>query len=148
MINDTILTEDTIEKTKRYLKRYRKHKMLIERLKLKVARLDDRLTAIKSQQISDMPHGGSPTPIEDIISDKLETEERIAKLNSKGKHIKREILDKIDELEDYKHVEVMEAFCIDCKSFGEIADDIGYSERHVIKLYSEAIELIKIDNNN
>jgi hypothetical protein len=89
-----------------------------------------------------MPKGGTPTPKDEIIVEKIETEERIKRLEEKGKIIRAEILAKIDDLDNVRYSEILEAFCIDCKSFDEIADDIGYSERRVIAIYSEAIKCV------
>ena len=57
----------------------------------------------------------------------------------KGRTYKGEILEKIDELEDPRYAEILEAFFIDLKGFEEIGENMGYTTRHVIRLYSEAI---------
>lgn len=139
MNNDTEIKETTIDDTKRFLKRYRKNRELVKRLRDKVLTYEERLTSLKSPTLSDMPRGSLPTPIEDIISDKEETIERIKRLEARGKQIRSEILDKIDTLDKVNQVEVLEAFCIDCLDFDEIADNLGYSERRVVGIYTEAI---------
>lgn len=145
-LNDNTITLDEIDTKKRYLKRYRKNRALINRLKNKVIDYEERLTSLKASTVSDMPRGGVPTPREDIISDKLETEARIERLEEKGKVIRAEILDTIDELDNVRYVDVLEAFCIECKDFREIADSIGYSERHIINIYTKAIEAVNINS--
>lgn len=131
-----------IDQKKRYLKRYKKNKALIDRLEMKLADLDERICKIKTPKYSDMPKGGNPVDLADLINDKIDLEQRINRLVQKGKSIKSEILDIIDELEDPRYAEILEAFFIDCKNFDEIAEDNGYTTRHVIRLYSEAIEKI------
>jgi hypothetical protein len=143
-LNDNTITLDENEAKKRYLKRYRKNRALINRLKNKVIDYEERLSSIRASTVSDMPRGGVPTPREDIISDKLETEARIRRLEEKGKIIRAEIIDKLDELDNVNYVSVLEAFCIECKDFNEIADSIGYSERHVIAIYTKAIEAVNL----
>jgi 6-phosphogluconate dehydrogenase len=86
-----------------------------------------------------MPRGGIPVTNADIVLEIVETEARIKRLREKGAIIRAEILDKIDELEDVRQADILEAFCIDCKEFEDIAEDKGYSVRRVIALYSEAI---------
>ena len=134
-----------LEFKKRYLKRYKKNLALIERLNDKVKNLTDRIDSIKSPIISDMPRGGVPVTKEDLIADKLETEERIERLKSKGKKYKVEILDIIDELDDTRYADILESFFIDCMSLDNIADNMGYTLRHVIRLYSEAIISIDLE---
>lgn len=142
--NNAEISSSEIEKKKRFLKRYRKHQAKIIRLKLKLKNYEDRLTALNSPTLSDLPKGGLPVTKEEILAEKLETEDRIKRLKSIGAQIRAEIIEKIDELENVHQAEVLEAFCIDCKEFIDIAEDIGYSERRVIQIYSEAIECIEL----
>lgn len=129
-------------RVKRFIKRYRKNRLLIARLKRKVSDYDERIINLKATTYSDMPKGGTPITKEELIAEKVETEERIRRLEEKGKILRAEILEKIDELEDVRQAEILEAFCIDCLSFEEIGDLIGYSERYVIAIYTKAIENI------
>lgn len=136
--------QDETELKKRYLKRYRKNRALIDRLNEKINILDERLTSISSPRFSDMPRGGTPVTKEELIAEKVELYDRIERLNAKGKIIKREILEKIDELEDPRYAEILESFCIRCMDFTDIAEDNNYTIRHIIRLYSEAIKEISL----
>lgn len=133
-----------IDLKKQYLKRYKKNRALIDRLHDKIFFLDQRIKGIRSPGFSDMPRGGTPITKEDLIAEKIEIEERIARLEEKGKRIKVEILDKIDELEDTRYAEILESFFIRCKDFDIISEESGYTVRHVIRLYSEAISNISV----
>ena len=128
-----------VEKLKDYLRRYRVNVLLIARLENKRRSLDDKICKVKSPDYSGMPRGGIPVSVEELLSDKLEIEKRINRLKEKGKKLKSEILEKIDELEDTRHAEILELYFIECKDFRTIAEATGYTERHVIRLYSEAI---------
>ena len=133
-----------LDRKKRFLKRYRKNRDLVLRLKNKIESLDDRICGMRSPVLSDMPRGGKPVTKEDLIAEKMEIEERIERLEDKGKNFKREIVEKIDELDDIRYVEILEAFFIECLSFEDIADKEGYGLRHVIRLYTEALEEIAL----
>lgn len=138
----TISRQD-IEQKKKFLKRYKKNKNCITRLEEKLNTLTDRIESTKSPNFSGMPRGNNPVDIADLISDKSDLENRIARLKKKGQIFKTEILEAIDSLDDSRYCEVLEGFCIDCKTIDEIAEDIGYSSRWTYDLYSEAIiELI------
>lgn len=136
--------EDLTRSKKRFLKRYRKINERTRRLVRKLALLEDRIKSIKSPSLSGMPRGGVPVTIDDLMSDKLDLEDRIKRLKDKGRGLKREICEEIDSLEDPRYCEVLEMFFIDCLDFGDIAEELGYSERHVISLYSEAIEILSL----
>lgn len=136
--------EDLKRLKKKSLKRYRNNQNKIYRLEGKLALLDDRIKTIKSPTFSGMPRGGVPVTIDDLMSDKLDLEDRIKRLKDKGRDFKREICEEIDSLEDPRYCDVLELFFIDCMEFGDIAEELGYTERHVITLYSEAIEILSL----
>ena len=92
-----------------------------------------------------MPRGGKPVTVEDLILDKTELEERIERLRTKGKALRSEILAEIDTLEDTRYAEVLESFFIDGYTPEEIADNEGYTVRHVYRLYSEAITFLALN---
>lgn len=134
----TISRQD-IEQKKKFLKRYKKNKNCIARLEEKLDTLTDRIESAKSPNYSGMPRGNNPVDIADLISDKSDLENRIARLKKKGQIFKTEILEAIDSLDDTRYCDVLEGFCIDCKSIDDIAEDMGYSPRWIYDLYNEAI---------
>lgn len=139
------VTVREIERKKKYLKRYKRNVAQIIRLKSKLSILNDRIYSLKSPTLSDMPRGGDPVTIADLISDKQDLEARIERLKVRGRKLKSEILDCIDGLDmDPKYAEVLESFFIDCKDFDQIADEMVFTERHVIRLYSDGIKAISI----
>ena len=129
---------------KRFLMRYRKNRRIIARLYCKSTILSERIGGLRATSLSDMPRGGTPVTKDDLIAEKIEIEERIKRLESKGKILKKEILEKIDELDDIRYVEILEAFYIDCLSFEDIAENEGYGLRHVMRLYTEALNEIAL----
>lgn len=140
-------TVQEIEKRKKKsLKRYRKNLACIKRLEEKLVILDERITAVKSPSLSGMPRGGTPVTLADLVSDKVDLEKRIERLKAKGKKLKSEIYEEIDSLEDSRYCEVLEAHFIEGLTFESIAEEMGYTERHVYTLYSEAISLLAISD--
>lgn len=133
------MDENELIRKKRYLKRYKKNNALIDRLENKLVDLDARIYKIKSPNYSGMPRGGTPVTLEDLLSEKLETEERINRLSVKSKKLRRETIEKIDESDNPRHAEILELFFVQCMSFDMIAEKTGYTTRHVIRLYTEAI---------
>ena len=134
-----------IAKKKRYLKRYKKNIACISRLELKLALLDERIKSVKSPSLSGMPRGGIPVTIEDMLSDKLDLEDRIKRLKKKSKRFKAEILEEIDSLDDPRYCEILESFFIDCISIEDIAENEGYTVRHTYRLYNEAVKLLAVN---
>lgn len=134
------------ERKKRYLKRYKRNLAVIERLEEKLQMIEERISVVRSPGLSGMPRGGKPVTCEDVIEEKVDLERRIKRLKTKGAVIRREILDVIDDLENVHQAEVLESFLIDDLTFDEIARNMDYSKRHVIRLYTEGIDAIALNN--
>ena len=134
-----------LERKKKFLKRYKKNQSLIDRLEERLYLLDQRIIGLRGIGFSDMPKGsGSTVTTAELITDKMELEERINRLVQKGRILKKEVIEKIDTLEEPLYAEVLESFFIDGKSFIEIADEMGYNERHIIRVYSRAVNSIEL----
>jgi DNA-directed RNA polymerase specialized sigma subunit len=131
-----------INRKKRFLKRYKKNLACIARLEEKRITLDERIRKMKTSNLSGMPRGGVPITVDDLISDKMELEKRIKRLQAKKADLKSEILEEIDTLEDPRYCEILESFFIDCISLEDIAENEGYTVRHVYRLYKEAVILL------
>ena len=137
--------DETIKREKKkWLSRYTRNRVVIQRLEEKVASLDSKMKTIKTSNLSGMPRGGQPVTSADIVADKLELESRIEKLELKGRQYRREILDAIDDLEDAVHAEILESVFIDGMLIEDVGDELGYNIRHVYRLYARAIEAIQV----
>jgi len=136
-------TDQERERKKRILRRYKKNKNMIARLKNKVSEIEDRIDGLKSPVISDMPRGGVPVTKTDLMGEKIDIEARIVRLEEKGKRLKKETIDLIDEyVDDPRYADILEGFFVDCLNFDEIAIRLGYHERHIERLYAEAIDTL------
>ena len=133
---------------KKSLRRYLNVKSCIARLEIKRDDLELRLSSPRSPNLSGMPRGGTPVTTLDLIADKSELEERISRLKEKSKILKRDILAEIDTLEDSRYCEILEAYFIDGYTLSEIAEENGYTDRHIFRLYSEAITLLALKDEN
>lgn len=131
--------EQEVSKKKKFLKRYRKNISCVARLEDKLTTLNERIKSVRSPSLSGMPRGGTPVTVDDLIADKIDLEKRIKRLKSKSRKLKEEIVDEIDTLDDPRYCEVLEAYFIDCLTIEEIADKEGYTERHMYRLYNEAV---------
>jgi DNA repair exonuclease SbcCD ATPase subunit len=134
-----------IERKKRSLKRYKKNLACIRRLEDKLVSLDERITSVRTPNLSGMPRGGTPVTVDELIADKMDLEDRIKRLRKKQRDLKQQTLDEIDSLDDVRYCEILEAFFIDCIPLEEIAEIEGYTVRHVYRLYSEAVTQLALN---
>lgn len=133
-----------IEKKKAYLRRYKKNLAKIKRLEEKVEYINERMINLRAIRITDEPRGTTSISKAELLSDKIEYEERIERLKIKSRQLRKEIAEAIDTLEEVRHIDVLEAFFLDCLTFEEISEKLGYTLRHTIHLYSEGIKRTKI----
>ena len=136
--------ENDLELKKRYMKRFKKTQLQIDRLTERLAELEERIQTIKSPAITGMPRGGEPVTVADLIAEKQELEERISRMKGKAREARRQIADRIDELDDVRYASVLEAFFLDGMELREIAEAEGYTERHTIRLYTEGLAAITL----
>ena len=136
--------DDIIYNKKSWLRRYKKNREQIQRLRDKVEFFEERIGSTPSANYSGMPKGSVHKTQVDLVDDKLELEERIKSLEQSGKEIRREILNVIDELNDVRYADVLEGLFIDLLSVYELAEYMGYSERHILTLYKTALEFVVI----
>lgn len=138
------MKDQEIENKKIWFRRYGKLVEVEDRLKNRLAILEDKLQGVRSPNYSGMPRGGRPVTIADLIADKEELEDRISRAHDRSLQCRRELLEVIDNLEDPKHAEVLELYFIGRMSIDQIAEDLGYNTRSIYRLYADAIALADI----
>lgn len=139
---------DQFEVKKAYLKRYSRIVKRIERLEEKKKQMDDRMFSIGSGQITDMPRGSTPVTLDEQLARKEETEQRIERLVQRSRKIRRETYAVIDQLEDYRMVEILEWFFIYDLRMEDVAERAGFHVRHTTRLYTEAIHLLTLPDDD
>lgn len=138
------MSDEIIEKKKRWLYRYKNNLQKIDRLRNKLIVLTEKIESVKSPNYSGMPRGGTPVTVEELLSDKIDLENRIKRLEDKGIEYRREILEAIDSLDDCRHSDVLEHWFICGESADVIGENIGYSTRYVFSLYAKALLELQI----
>ena len=74
---------------------------------------------------------------------------RIDNKKRSAKFLQSELLNQLESLNNIVQVEIMELYFIEGFTISEIAERLKYSERHVARVYSNAIkELIKRDTED
>ena len=131
---------------KRYwLNRYIVKKRRIEILAKRLGELDSGSEYLRSVSYSGMPSVKRDTSItEKQAIKKIELEERINCLKIKAREIKTEILEAIDSMDDPTRADILERHFILDQSLPFIAEDMDFTERHVIRLYSRAVSEIDL----
>lgn len=132
-----------LEEKRKFLLRYKKNNAMIMRLYEKIQKIDSKLQSTKSPKLSN-DLGGGKFDITELISDKIELEKRVERLQKKQAEIKQEILFVIDTLDNPIHADVLEEYYINLETFETIAFKLDYTERHIIRLHKQALNNLKI----
>lgn len=138
--------KNEVRQKKYALKKYRRQMAKISWLENKLRELDFTLEGMKNKEITDMPRGGQPVDIDDLLSKKEELEIRINNLVQKSRVTRTILYNWLDNLDDERCSEILEMYFIDLLSFEDIADIKHYSTRHVNRLYSKGLNEIVISS--
>ena len=129
--------------TKDKLYRYRKSKQKIDYLKDRITEVEIQMQSIDSPQITDMPKGHQGTvSLEELLTRKSELMKRLDKELKKAKSYREEAISLIDQVEDIRCCEVLEAYFLGGYDFNEISTRLNYSTRHVRRLYGKGIRVM------
>lgn len=130
---------------KRYLSRYKNIMARVARLEDNLFEIDNRLTAVQGQIISDMPKGGQPAGLDDLLIQKEELQERINRLVTKAHKERRNICLVLDKLDDPIQADIMERYFIGGLILEDIAEEMGYSLSGIKKIYHAGMRNVQIN---
>lgn len=114
----------------------------IERKQEEIDRLRARLTKATAQ-LSDMPRGGSGGDWTDADVKVLEMEDAIHADILELCRVKREVFEMIDTVEDERYRTLLELRYRNYLTFEQIAVEMHYSWRQVMRLHAEALDVIE-----
>lgn len=127
-----------------YLKRYRRIIQRIDRKYQEIQQWHDR-AGLKAMQYSDMPKGGNgDNPIESAVEGIFEIERQIRDELTELSKLRDNMYKAIMSVDDDTLRLLLELRYIDGKTFEQIAVDMSYSWRNVIRLHGRALECIDL----
>lgn len=114
----------------------------IERKQEEIDRLRAQLTKATSH-LSDMPRGGSGGDWTDADVKVLEMEQQIHAEILELCRVKREVFEMIDTVEDERYRTLLELRYRNYMTFEQVAVEMHYSWRQVMRLHAEALNVIE-----
>lgn len=127
-----------------FLSTYRWRMREVQSLKDRISNLEDQLTAIRVQQITDMPRGGKALGMDDLIARKLDL---IAQLNydlRMAEEAKAEIYECIRSADNIRDRTILAMHYVDGMSYTQIGEALCFSDRHVKRFCREAVKKLQI----
>ncbi|BBF45070.1 hypothetical protein lbkm_3829 [Lachnospiraceae bacterium KM106-2] len=141
------ITKVENEKKKEFLLRYRIATRKIESLEEQRESLIRTMRSAKAVRYSDMPHGNKQSDLSDYIVKLDEMINAITNTLAVKIQLQLEIEGNIVNMEDGLECDILRKHYIELKSFEEIAEELQYTYRHIIRMHSSALEHFKINGS-
>ena len=93
-----------------------------------------------------MPHGSSQKDLSDYIVAKERLQNKLLGIRTREMERKNDILDKLEKM-DMKEAEVLRMFHLERMLIRDIAEEMGYSEQHIHRIHSKALQNFKLDHD-
>lgn len=135
------------EQKKEYLNRYRKHGRKIKRIESEI----EEIRAMKlypSVNNDGMPHGSSQKDLSDYAAELTAKEEELYREGVEQVKSYKDITWKINQLEDENERDVLFYRYVKSKSWWEISELMGYTERWITELHGRALAHLKMQNTS
>lgn len=113
----------------------------------KIRSLEDRLTGIPAQQITDMPRGGKPRDMGDLITSKLNLMDQLKKNKvmyqqdlAEAETLKANVYQYIRSADCIRDRTILAMHYVDGMSYARIADVMSYSDRQIKRICKNAVK--------
>lgn len=131
------------EQKKQYLNGYRRHVQKINRIEAEIEEIRQ-MKLYPSGGNDGMPHGSSQGDLSDFAAKLTAKEEELYREGVEQVKIYRDIDWRISQLENENERDVLFYRYIKAKSWWEIAELMGYTERWITELHGRALAHLKI----
>lgn len=113
---------------------------VIRDLDADIERLRTKARSLRSPAMSGMPRGGTRITSEDLECEIADLENRKKKFILLAEGEKERIQSIVDHVIELKYNRFLTLYYVKCMDIYDIAEQEGYSERHIWRIYSEAKE--------
>lgn len=116
----------------------------VNSLRSRISDLEDQLTGIRAQQITDMPRGGKALGMDDLIARKLDLINQLREDLKLAEEAKAEIYTCIRSADNVRDRTILAMHYVDGMSYTQIGDVLSCSDRQIKRYCREAIKKIQI----
>ena len=115
-----------------------------ETLRCRIDDLNDQLTGIRAQTISDMPRGGKAMGIDDLVAKKVDLLALYQQDLARAEDARKAIYQSIRSVESICDRTILRMFYVDGMSISQIADVLTISERQIKRYKKNAVKNMQI----
>ena len=127
-----------------FLNSYRWRMREVQILRERIADLEDQITSIRAQRISDMPRGGKAVDTSDLIAKKVDLLTLYKQDLAQAEETKAVINECIRSVDNIRDRTILSMHYVDCMSYSRIAEALSYSSRQIKRFNKKAVENMKI----
>lgn len=138
---DVIQTEN--DKKKEYLRKYRKHSRKIKRIESEIEEIRS-MKLYPSMDSDGMPHSSDQKDLSDYAAELTDKEDKLYQEGVRQVKAYKNITYRISQIEDENERDVLYYYYIKSKNWWEIAELMGYTERHVKRIHGNALKNFKL----
>lgn len=127
-----------------FLNTYRWRMREAQILRERIDDLEDQLTGIRAQQITDMPRGGKAMDTGDLVAKKVDLLNLYKQDLELAEEAKVAICECIRSVDNIRDRTILSMHYVDCMSYSRIAEVLSYSSRQIKRFNKDAVENMQI----
>lgn len=127
-----------------FLNTYRWRMREAQILRDRIDDLEDQLTGIRAQQITDMPRGGQAMDTGDLVARKVDLLTMYKHDLALADEALKAIYECIRSVDNIRDRTILSMHYVDGTSFGRIAEMLSYSQRQIKRFNKNAVENMQI----
>ena len=130
-----------------FLNSYRWRMEEAQILRDRIDDLEDQLTGIRAQKITDMPRGGQPISTADLIAKKVDLLNMYKRDLAQAEEAKKAIYECIRSVDNIRDRTILNMHYVDCMSYTRIAEILNYSVRQIKRFNRDAVKNMQISES-
>lgn len=127
-----------------FLNTYRWRMREAQILRERIDDLEDQLTGIRAQRITDMPRGGKAMGTDDLVAKKVDLLNMYKQDLEKAEEALKQIYECIRSVDNIRDRTILGMNYVDGMSYARIGEVLGYSSRQIKRINKCAVENVQI----
>lgn len=116
----------------------------VQILRDRIDGLEDQLTGIRAQRITDMPRGGTPMGMDELVAKKVDLLNVYKRDLALAEEAKVAIYESIRSVDNIRDRTILSMHYVDCMSYTRIAEVLSYSVRQIKRFNRDAVKNMQI----
>ena len=130
--------------TRDYLTQIERFERILDNKQLELLRLRDLASSVSSFRTGDkVMRSGSKDKLGDSVSRIVDLEKDVSEKITAYADLRQKIIEQIEHMEDMNHYSILFRKYVERQGFEQIAEALGYSQRQIIRIHQEALQVFE-----